>query len=861
MNSWPEHKRFEILNRALDEILSLPSAARGEKLKAFYAAYPEDSIFLEQLLAASEASEVEKVLGSAVLHTINSSRQWLDQRLGDWHLTKQLGRGGMAEVWLAKGDGLHRDQRAAIKILSAEFFNEHALSRFKQERQILASLDNSRIARLLDGGISETGQPWLAMEYVAGLQIDQWCDQARLDLVARVRLLREVVIAVHGAHQLLIVHRDIKPANVMVTHEGQIKLLDFGIAKLLNQESTVDTKLPTLTHFRALTPQYASPEQLNGETVTTSLDIYQLGVLMVELLVGMRPFQALEGNMVELAHAIVNADPAAPSHMLKRTRIDGSQLEQIAAQRNCSAVRLQRQLRGDLDAIAQCALARNPSQRYQSALQFADDLDAWLTQQPVRARAPTRRYRLRRFVSRNWLASLFSVALFSLVLIYITTVLIQDARIRKEAELNRLVKDYLIGVLSSADPLRIREPQPSAELLLDQSLLQAREKFSGEPELLVELLKINANVKTRHGEYGKAAGLFFEALQLARLNHFDRYQISALQTRLGQSLHYDSNYDQAELSLREAHSLWSELGGGNNAWIALALADLLHSRGKYQDAEAILRQAFAQLDHHAPLEFAKAELQRDLGIVLRDSAQLEESHLQLETALKKMQQLHDRYHTSTAITQLALGRTKLALGQVEVARELMNTSMASQLKVYNSNHPVIGLIRHAMAATEEFEGHYDAAERELSAVLEVNYQNVSPKNILLAYARLDRAWARLGQQKTDLAEADLNIAQATFMAMREHGHPRWAEAQLARAVLLAQRGDLTASRGAIDAAIIQRSKLLGNDNALTVEARRWRKSFVESTEINVEVEPTNISANTPRVEMRRFLLLQQSLRK
>jgi serine/threonine-protein kinase len=243
------------------------------------------------LLAAALADEADR--GSA-----------MPERCGHWQLLGELGRGGMAEVFLAERREGAAVQRAAVKVLHVGTAPDLAV-RFAQERRILASLDDPRIARLFDGGELADGRPWLALELVDGERIDLWCDTQRLDLPARLRLLRDVAGAVHSAHRALVVHRDIKPANVLVTRTGHVKLLDFGIAKSLPADTGAAEA--TRTQARALTPRYASPEQLLGRAVTTASDVYQLGLLLVELVAGVAPFHA--HNAIDLAHAVVNDDP------------------------------------------------------------------------------------------------------------------------------------------------------------------------------------------------------------------------------------------------------------------------------------------------------------------------------------------------------------------------------------------------------------------------------------------------------------------------------------------------------------------------------------------------------------------------
>ncbi len=849
-NSWPQLQRFESLNRALDELLALSANEREPVLEQWRIEHPDEAPLLERLLKAADSDSwrIDSVLEYAVARSVAGVTADSDQQLGDWQLTQWLGRGGMAEVWLASGSGTHRDQRAAIKRLSPGLATPEFIARFEQERRILATLDDPHIARLLDGGVSADGRPWLAMEYVAGERIDAWCDARQLDLAARVRLLREVAIAVHSAHRALIVHRDIKPANVMVTTEGHVKLLDFGIAKLLDSENETAADESTQTRSRVLTPQYASPEQFLGATVTTAVDVYQLGLLMVELLCGVRPFQSRSENLVKLAHAVVSEDAPPPSQALNRAALASAEIERVLSARRTTAKRLRRQLRGDLDAIAQCAMARVPEQRYASAMQFADDLDAWLAQRTVRARAPSLGYRVRRFVSRNWLASAAAAALVLVLAAYIGTVLVQSERIRREAELNRLVRDYLVELLREADPRFTRTPQASAERVLEQGLLRARERFSAQPDLLAELLDIGGQVQVGRGDMPRAADLIGEALALRRSLDPDDPRLTAVLGQYGRALHYSGRYTQAEAALREAESRWYAQGGYGTAWIPMALADVLHSRGEYVIAQAVLRRADAAQRASAAPPAAHAELARDLGTVLRDAGHIAEARTLQRAALTRLQQMYGDANASIAATQTALAQTLVLNGEAAGARLLINTAIATQRQHYGERHAMLGISRHTLALVDELDGQIDAALRGLDDLLANNYASIAPGNVLPAYVFLDRAWLHMIVNRDQEAARDLDAAEAILWPIRDGGHPRWSALQLARAVLAMRRGDTQSARIAIGRAIAQREAQFGANNALTLEARRW----LQTLDRGAAPAP---AANAPRLEALHLRLL------
>lgn len=298
------------------------------------------------------------------------------QRLGPYRIERRLGTGGMGDVYLAERADNEYQQRVAIKLVRSGVYSPQVQSRLRMERQILARLQHPNIARLLDGGRAPDGTPYLVMEYVEGEPIDSYCDRRRLDLPARLALIRTVCAAVHYAHQNLIVHRDLKPNNILITTDGVPKLLDFGIAKLLDARQSLHTLAVTHMDYRVMTPAHASPEQVRGDTITTASDIYVLGVLMYELLTGRRPFQLLGSRIHELEKIICEQEPLAPSAMVAKTLQEFPGLaNDIAACRSTTPARLERDLRGDLDNIVLMAMRKDPARRYESAEQLAADLE------------------------------------------------------------------------------------------------------------------------------------------------------------------------------------------------------------------------------------------------------------------------------------------------------------------------------------------------------------------------------------------------------------------------------------------------------------------------------------------------------
>lgn len=358
------------------------------------------------LLAGEDATQrIQSAIGDAAQDlTQQENISAVDRLIGPYQVIQELGRGGMGAVYLAVRADDEYQKRVAIKVVQHDLGNPEVLRRFRNERQILAGLDHPYIARLLDGGTTPDGMPYVVMEYVEGDPIDRYCDHHRLSTSERLKLFRDVCAAVHYAHQNLIIHRDLKPGNILVTAGGVPKLLDFGIAKLLNPELGPQTQAITRMAMRLMTPEYASPEQIRGEPITTASDIYSLGVVLYELLTGHRPYLFKNYQSQEIEHIVSFEEPERPSTVVGRREIHAQESPDSAPNARQTArdrERLRRQLAGELDAIVMMALRKESQRRYASAEQLSEDIRRHLEGRPVRARPDTLSYRTSKFIKRH----------------------------------------------------------------------------------------------------------------------------------------------------------------------------------------------------------------------------------------------------------------------------------------------------------------------------------------------------------------------------------------------------------------------------------------------------------------------------
>jgi serine/threonine-protein kinase len=479
----PSDSRWRQADRILDEAVDLPPSERLAFIRERCGEDLELRELVERLLARCDNDDDELTPGGALAGALAGALE-LDlerdtrlegSRVGRYRVLRELGRGGMAMVYLAeRADGEFR-QLAALKLMQPGTDSGHMIERFHRERQILADARHPNIARLLDAGVSEDGRPYLAMEYIEGEPIDSFCDLRRLSVNQRLWLFLEVARAVDHAHRNLVVHRDIKPSNILVTADGDVKLLDFGIAKLL-EDGPGDV---TRTHLRAMTPAFASPEQIEGGPITTATDIYQLGMLLYLLLAGGWPYPRGTGSDAAMMLAICREPPIRPSTAAAgRGGVEtvpggpGSTIAEIATRRATSPGRLRRELAGDLDTIVLTALRKEPQRRYGTAAQLIGDVERYLEGRTISARPDTVRYRLRTFVRRHTAATATATASLALVVglvaFYTHRVGAERDHARLEASKAGEVADFLTRLFQVSAPTRSRGESVTARELLDR---------------------------------------------------------------------------------------------------------------------------------------------------------------------------------------------------------------------------------------------------------------------------------------------------------------------------------------------------------------------------------------------------------
>jgi serine/threonine-protein kinase len=696
-----------------------------------------------------------------------------DFRIGVWHALRTLGRGGMGTVYLVeRREGGFR-QHGAMKLLRAGADSDEFLRRFEQERQILATLNHEGIARLLDGGRDPQGRPYLVMEYVEGEPIDRACDRERLSVDQRVALFVQVAQAVAYAHRNLIAHRDIKPGNIIIGTDGKAKLLDFGIAKALADEPLGEEPL-TRTALRVFTPDYATPEQVYGQPASTATDVYQLGLLLYELLTGQRAQRVTDMSQQTLETAICRAEPVRPSERVVGE--DGAD-HGSAIVRQTTPSALRRKLRGDLDNIVLKALRKEPERRYASAIAMVEDLERWRQGRPVRARPETWSYRTGKFVRRHAWAVAASIAIVAMIAGYAVTVTIQASalareRDRAQAEAAKAlqVKTLVLRVFEGANPDASGSAQLSARELLDRGWAAIERELGGQPDVQIELLDAVGEAYRQLGVYDRAETLFARSLQIARAEASRQPLLLARALRSRGRVRSDrGDYAAAETDLRDALGRYRAAFGKDHEDIAATLGDLarlLDLRGEFAGSETLYREALAM---HRTLygerHLRVADNLGDLGMSLRRQGDYAGAEPLLSQSLSLRRQLLPAQHPEIAYAMTDLAQVRNDLGEYDSAEALYREALASMQASLGVDHPNVALTMITLARVLKTRRDFDGARDLLLRSLDIRRKALGARHpsIALNLNDIGQSYLEASDSKPPaLASGDLAQAERYY---------------------------------------------------------------------------------------------------
>ncbi|MCB0710909.1 MAG: serine/threonine protein kinase [Ignavibacteriae bacterium] len=765
------------------------------EVRSLLQSYDEDPEFLEtpaaRLTGKEYQEEEENIVG---------------ERVGAYTITRKIGRGGMGSVWLAERADNEFNQQVAIKIVKRGMDSEEIIRRFRAERQILASLQHPNIARLVDGGIALDGRPWLAMEYVqGGIPLNRYCDLHQLPLSKRLSLFRIVCSAVVYAHSNLIVHRDLKMTNILVSNEGEVKLLDFGIAKLLSPDSTEEDV--TQTNGYLLTPDYASPEQIRGESVTTSTDVYSLGVLLYELLSGSRPYRLRGLSTAEIRARLDHAHPLPPDLAAQHGN-EKTTVEEIARNRKTTPARLAKELRGELKIIVAAAMQKEARRRYQSVEQLVDDIDRYVQGLPLRARPDSLSYLVGKFISRHKFGVTALGTIFTSVAGFGVAMRGQRNRIAEQAEQIGRERDkaeqitrFLKSLFSSNDPSRSKGRELTALEVLEQGLQRVEGELKDRPDLQVDILLMIGEVYLEMGAYDRSESVFRRSIQIAREHLSDNSpQIAASLHALGATINCrDGDSNEVLQLFGEAFTILKRIyeedgkedSDGDIPHILNDIGLILNQQGKASEAEQIFRivnnmrlQIFKGDHHHIAYTLS------NLSIVLQRQGpeRFAEAASVLGESVEMLHRLNGEIHPDTAMGFYNLARLYERLGRTEESDRLHLKTLAIRQKLFKQHRALANSYIRA-GAIHSRQGAFDQAEDYLEKGLEMARKIQGGDHPDVANALIATGQHRQREGRLDEAETLYHKAREILHTQPSATHTSVASVAFLLGTVAEDRGD------------------------------------------------------------------------
>jgi serine/threonine-protein kinase len=677
-------ERFRQARRVFEDVVELEPAERATRIDALAAGDPQMAAAVRELLSADARAQSflshpeDLLLPSSASDAAESVEDRVTDRRGEivgaYRLIEPLGRGGMGEVYLGdRADGRF-EQKVAVKLVKRGMDTAEILRRFSRERRILARLEHPGIARLLDAGETPDGRPYFVMELVEGETITDYCRARGLPLEDRLRLFASCCDAADAAHRALVVHRDLKPSNILVTPDGQVKLLDFGIAKLMVDEEG-ETRLTRLGGG-VLTPAYAAPEQILGGGVTVATDVFALGVVLYELLTGALPYDRRATTPHELSSRVERETAERPSTVARRaTELDGAERK---------PERWARRLRGDLDTITMKALAREPERRYPSAAALAEDLRRYLTSRPVQARPDSRGYRLRKFVMRHRLGVAASSLVAAAVLVALAVSLAQTAAARREAERAAAAQTFLTSLFEQIAPAEYTGTPPTVQSLLERGSERLDRDLAHQPEMLAEMHALLGGVFDALflPDQGEAHWRRAVETREALFGRRDARTLKAMRG-LASSLSRGARYSEAAPVFEDLIEATEVLGDEHELAVLLNNYSILKKvTGDYAASQALLERAIDLVERaEAPDSKLLAMALSNLGWNYVEQGRLTDAARTLERALAVRIESQDS-ETDVAWNKMSLAEVYLDLGELDAAERYIKEAFAVAEKLY-----------------------------------------------------------------------------------------------------------------------------------------------------------------------------------
>lgn len=775
----------------------------------------------------SGRSPLTGALGTAIELTTRDRRRALIGRIvANYRLIKVIGYGGTGTVYQAERADRQYSAQVAVKIIEGGALPYGIGQRVKSERQILANLNHPGIARLLDAGEIDDGRPYMVMEYIHGQPVDRFCDdpEVRLDLRRRLELFVEICSAVQYAHQNLVVHRDLKPANILVTKAGEPKLLDFGIAKMLEDNKSDVPAAMTRINDRVLTPEYASPEQILGRTVTTASDVYALGIVLYELLTGLRPYVVpAQASQLDLERLICLTDPLRPSAAVQRVIeasdvVDAPSIADIAAARHLTPERLRQRLLGDLDAIVMRALRKEPQARYRTVEQFAEDIRRYLNREPVQARQGNWIYYSQRFARRN-AVGVSAAGVFVTFLVTFGIVMsvqrqhIAEERDRatQESERAERVSNFMLSVFTAADPFENNGKQMTANDLLQRAAGAIQGELNEQPEVRARLLEAIGRAYRRQSQPGQAIALLEESLRVRRqANMPENAQTGQVYTELAIALRNAGKFEESDGAFREALRISSNTEDDSivrsRLLVDLGRLELVNSR--VEQAQQYFSQALSiarQIAGTNSLDVAAIQLEMSSTLAWRDD--LDGAESAARESLSIYRQKTDERHPDRVMANQRLADVLLLKGQASEAGPLYESALSAQRILYGNYSSQVADSLDSLAQVRLAENKMREAEKLTREAIETNIEARGENYYMNGYLQTSLAQILMRQGRFAEAEVPVRVALDLYGRTLPTDHQYVAAAEYVLGEIL-----------------LSTNRLSDAEAVLTASMNRWKRS-------------------------------------
>lgn len=795
-------QKWNTIEPLLDKALELSTDKRTAFLNKTKKDNPAIYSELIELLGAIETSNDEQYLeaGSSenkeIIKNLSNQQkisEFIGRCIGVFRITDSLGQGGMGQVFKAERIDDQFQQQVAIKVVRREFYTKAILQRFSLEKKMLAKLSHPNIAKIFDGGVTADGHPYLVMEFVDGVPVTEYCNKKILTIDARLQLFKDVCKAVSYAHQNLIVHRDLKPQNIFVTNEGVVKILDFGIAKLMDTELSSD-KQRTEPKNQYWTPHNAAPEEVEDGASSTATDVYALGILLHKLLTNHYPFDFTDKTFTEIRTTILSTAPNTLAESLEKD----DKIQETAAQRNVSVKKLRKIAASDLHAVTAKAIKKNIAERYNTVNNLSEDITNYQKNLPVSARQPTFSYQFKRYLGRHKKPLIAATGVFFMIIAFAFFYTHQITKERnyalKQAQKADQLTLFLMDLFKASRPSESKGKEVTAGELLNRAEQRA-DMLATQPAIQAQMFDVIGRIYRRLGDFEKSYNLLNKSLSINKsLLGLKNVETLASMEHLGVLLTETEKYGAADSLLRQTLEIRKQFLEPDRLSITITqnnLAHLLRKEGYYEKAEALYRKSIQTqeklLGADNPATIATVS---SLAMTLHNQGEYAAAEKKFRSVLKRRRKLLGPVHPKLAMSINNLGAILMNRGQFKEAEVLFRESLVMREQLYDENHPKVALMLNNLGYVLYNQKKYNAAAPYLKQALTIRKKVFGEQSVAAAISRFCLGRLMLDSSRIDTALTLFKNAYHIFKDTYTNTHSFTVRSHMGMGNVFLKRGRL-----------------------------------------------------------------------